>query len=486
MTAKVVTRFAPSPTGYLHIGGARTALFNYLYSRKHGGLFRLRIEDTDKQRSSEEMTRRILDGLRWLGLDWDGEVVFQGVNAPHHREMARQLLEQGKAYRCFCTKEELDEKRRIAEKEKKSARYYDRTCLHLTPEQIEENLRQGKPYAIRFLVPEGETGWEDGVHGRITIQNSEIDDFIILRSDESPTYQLAVVVDDHDMGITQVIRGADHISNTPKQILLYRAFGWEVPNFAHVPLILGPDKSRLSKRHGATSLEEYRQAGYLPEAVFNYLALLGWSPGDDREILSREELIREFSLEGISPKNAIFDEKKLQWMNGQYISRKTAEELFSLVTPLWIKEGWISEGELAEKKEWLLKTIDLLKSRMRLLGDFVKYGRYYFCDPEEFEEKGLRKYLKLPNIWNLLLELNKRLEALTEFNQETVERTLRAFAEETGVAAAKLIHPLRLAVTGFTVSPGIFELLEHLGKETVVRRIRNFVNQKEILLKNVE
>ncbi len=324
------------------------------------------------------------------------------------------------------------------------------------------------------------------MHGRITIQNSEIDDFIILRSDGSPTYQLAVVVDDHDMGVTQVIRGADHISNTPKQILLYRAFGWEVPRFAHVPLILGPDKRRLSKRHGATSLEEYQQAGYLPEAVFNYLALLGWSPGDDREILTREELIREFSLEGISPKNAIFDEKKLQWMNGQYISRKSAEDLLPLVFPLWEKEGWIAETELQQREAWLKATIDLLKSRTRLLSDFVKYGRYYFRDPEEFEEKGLRKYLKLPNIWELLDELANRLEALSEFRQDQIENTIRSFAEEVGVAAAKLIHPLRLAITGFTVSPGIFELLEHLGQETVIRRLRKFVNQRETLLKNVE
>lgn len=477
MSEKIVTRFAPSPTGFLHVGGARTALFNYLFARKHGGLFRLRIEDTDRQRSSEEMTRRIFDGLHWLGLEWDGEVVFQGANAPLHREAAWQLVEAGKAYRCFCSREELEAKRRQAEREKR-AYGYDGTCRHLSPEQVEKNLVEGKPFAIRFKVPEGETTWQDAVHGEIRVDHRELDDFIILRSDGSPIYQLAVVVDDHRMGVTHIIRGDDHISNTPKQILLYRALEWEVPRFAHVPLILGPDKKRLSKRHGATSVEEYREMGILPEALFNYLALLGWSPGDDRELMSREEIRESFSLKGISAKSAIFDEQKLRWMNGEYISRKTGQELFDEVIRRWTAAGFISPEDVPVRRLYLLRVIELLKSRVKVLNEYVTYGRYYFQDPDEFDPKGVRKYLKDEQVWDWLREVSARLEKSKRFTADDIERTVRLVAEEYGVAAAKLIHPIRLALTGLTVSPGIFEVMEVLGKETVLRRLNIFITRK--------
>jgi len=459
------------------VGGARTALFNYLFARKHGGLFRLRIEDTDRERSSEEMARRIFDGLHWLGLDWDGEVVFQGANAPLHRQVAQQLLEAGKAYRCFCTREELEAKRRQAEKEKRSYGY-DGTCRHLSPQQIEKNLADGKPFAIRFKVPEGETKWQDAVHGLIRVDHRELDDFIILRSDGSPIYQLAVVVDDHRMGITHIVRGDDHISNTPKQILLYRALEWEVPQFAHVPLILGPDKKRLSKRHGATSVEEYREMGILPEALFNYLALLGWSPGEDREIMSREEILESFSLEGISAKSAIFDEQKLRWMNGEYISRKAGEELFEEVVRRWVTAGFISPDDVQARRQYLLRVIELLKSRVKVLSEYVSYGRYYFVDPPEFDPKGVRKYLKDYRVWDWLQEISLRLEKPDRFTADEIEHIVRSVAEECGVAAGKLIHPLRLALTGLTVSPGIFEVMEVLGKETVLRRLNIFITRK--------
>lgn len=481
MASKIVTRFAPSPTGYLHVGGARTALFNYLFARQHQGVFRLRIEDTDRERSSDEMTRQIFEGLEWLGLNWDGEVIYQGANAQRHRQLAEKLLTEGKAYRCFCTKEELEEKRKQAQKRKETYRY-DGTCRYLTPEQIQENLAAGKPFSIRFRVPEtGETAWNDGVFGHISVRNDEFGDLIIVRSDGSPVYQLAVVVDDHDMGITHVIRGADHISNTAKQILLYQAFGWPVPQFAHLPLILGPDKKRLSKRHGAASVAEYRKMGVLPEALFNYLALLGWSPGDDREILSRQEIIASFSLDHISKQNAIFDQTKLEWLNGEYITRTPAEALFADVTRRWVEAGYISEPDIERMKSYLLRVIELLKSRVRLLSDYVTYGIYYFRDPLSYDPKGVRKHLKDPRVWRWLARTADELEKITDFQQAAIEETVRSVAENAGVSAAKIIHPLRLALSGMTVSPGIFEVMEVLGKETVIRRIHQFIEKKDYL-----
>ncbi len=478
MNPAIVTRFAPSPTGYLHVGGARTALFNYLFARQQGGLFRLRIEDTDRERSSEEMTRQIFDSLEWLGLEWDGEVVFQGARADIHRQVAYRLLEEGKAFRCFCTREEIERKRQEAQKRKETYRY-DGTCRRLSPEQIQEKLKAGLPYSLRFIVPEGITSWEDEVYGHIEVPNAEYGDFIIVRSDGSPVYLLAVVVDDHEMGITHVIRGADHISNTARQIMLYRALGWSVPRFAHLPLILGPDKRRLSKRHGATSVDEFRRMGVLPEALFNYLALLGWSPGDDREIFSKEELIQAFSLQRISKQNAVFDEKKLFWINSEYISARSAEELFPEVTRRWVEAGYITEKEVPLRRGYLLRVIELLKSRMHVLQEYVTYGIYYFRDPVQFDPKGVKKHLKDPQVWQRLELVLERLKKLKDFQQDAIEQEIRQLAEELGISAAKLIHPIRLAITGMSVSPGLFEVMEVLGKETVLRRLRKFLYKKE-------
>ncbi len=470
MEEKVVTRFAPSPTGYLHIGGARTALFNYLFARKYKGIFRLRIEDTDRARSSGEMIRQIIDGLKWLGLQWEGKVIHQADNAARHRKLADSLLEAGKAYRCFCTREELETRR----KQNQDFRY-DGKCRFLSEGEIRDNLRDEKPFSIRFKMPEGETFWNDGVHGEIRVGNSELDDFIIVRSDGSPIYQLAVVVDDHDMEITRVIRGDDHISNTPKQILLYQAFGWRTPQFSHVPLILGQDKKRLSKRHGATAVGEYREMGVLPEALFNFLALLGWTPADDQEIMSRDEIIKSFSLEGISKKSAVFDEQKLQWMNGEYINLRSTEELFPAVVSLWQASGLISAEEIPDRRDYLMKVIEILKSRIRLLNQYAEYGAYFFRDPQNFDEKGMKKHLKDPQVWDWLRIATERLENQDRFDQISIEEVVRNAAEQEEISAGKLIHPIRLALTGMTVSPGLFELMELLGKETVVRRLKEFI-----------
>jgi len=480
MNQEIRTRFAPSPTGYLHVGGARTAIFNWLFAKKHAGKFLLRIEDTDKERSSEEMTRQIFEGLNWLGLHWDEEVIYQGARAKIHREQAQQLVREGKAYPCFCTKEELDQKRKEARKQKRAYRY-DGTCRNLSTEEVKAKIQSGMPYAIRFKTPEGITAWKDGVHGRIEVNNAEIDDFIIIRSDGSPIYQLAVVVDDHLMGITHVIRGDDHISNTPKQILLYQAFGWPIPAFAHVPLILGPDKKRLSKRHGATSVDEYRRMGILSEALFNYLVLLGWSPGDDREIMSKTETLEAFSLEGISKNNAIFDEKKLLWMNGQYISQSSNEKLWSHVSELLRERGLLKLTEAVSQKQYILRVIELLKTRVKLLTDFVDSGQYFFEDPDSYDPKGLRKHFREPRMWDYLNELADRLQQLESFEPEAIETVVRKFAEEKGISAAKIIHPVRLAVSGRTVTPGLFEVISLLGKDTVVRRLQKIVNKRAAL-----
>ncbi len=481
---EVRTRFAPSPTGYLHVGGARTALFNWLFARKHQGKFLLRIEDTDRERSSEEMTRKIFEGLIWLGLTWDEDIVYQGKRAAVHREVAYQLVQQGKAYPCFCTPEELEAKRQQARREKRAYRY-DGTCRNLASADVKARMAEGKPFAIRFKVEPQVIRWDDGVHGPIEVNSRELDDFIILRSDGSPIYHLAVVVDDHHMRITHVIRGDDHISNTPKQILLYQALGWEIPQFAHLPLILGPDKKRLSKRHGATAVDEYQRMGILPEAMFNYLALLGWSPGDDREILSREEILQAFDLKGISKNNAVFDEKKLIWMNGQYIHQMPVEKLWPLVQELVVERGLFTKAQAIEQRQYLMQVIALLKTRVKLLPEFVDGARYFFEDPTTFDPKGLRKHLKTPQAWELLEAYTAELEQLTDFTEEPLETHLRAFAERHGVSAAKIIHPVRLAITGVTVTPGLFEVMTLLGKETVLRRLRYFLSRKEELQQQI-
>jgi len=464
-------RFAPSPTGELHIGGARAALFNWLYARKTGGKFLLRIEDTDTERSTETALRSILDSLRWLGLHWDEEPVRQSRRENLYRDAVRKLLDTGAAYRCFCTKEELEAERERARREKLDY-HYSGKCRSLDVATVAEYIESGRPYTVRFRVPEGETSFTDLVHGRTVFRNDTIGDFIVARQDGSPVYILGVAVDDADMGITLVMRGDDHIPNTPKQIMLMEALGYGIPRFAHLPQVLGPDKKKLSKRHGAASVMEYARMGFLPGAVVNFIALLGWNPGDDREKMSVEELIEAFSIENISKKSSVFDIQKLEWLNGQYLHELSSAEILESVGRLFVEAGLVSAGELESRREYLLTVIGLLRERCRLLTEFVERSGYFFRDPETYEEKGVRKYFRDESVSVRLESLAGRFESLGEFTVEATERVVRDFAEELGVSAAKLIHPTRLAVTGVTYGPGLFELIVALGRETTTARMR--------------
>jgi len=470
-TAKPRLRFAPSPTGYLHVGGARTALFNWLYARKFDGELLLRIEDTDKARSTEESTRAIFEGLQWLGLNWDNGVVYQGANLARHQADARKLLEIGAAYRCFCTPVELEQRRREAEARKEAFKY-DRRCDRLSSEEIERRVSAGTPYVIRFRVPEGTTEWDDMVHERIAFPNKDIEDFVILRSDATPIYNLAVVSDDIAMGITNVMRGDDHISNTPKQILLYRALGAPLPMFAHLPMIHGLDGKKLSKRHGATAVGDYQHYGLLPGAMLNFLALLGWSPGGDREIMTVPEMIDLFSVDGLQKKAAIFDPKKLEWMNGQHLSMIPLEELEPRVTPAIVTARLATEEELVERREWYLRLLDLLRVRSRTIDDIVRQAGPYFLEDIEYDPAAVEKNWKDRAEASALLRVTREaLAAVSEWKPEALEASLRSLAESRGITAGKVFQPLRVALTGLTVSPGIFEMLVQMGRELSIKRI---------------
>jgi glutamyl-tRNA synthetase len=464
-------RFAPSPTGYLHVGGARTALFNWLYARQTGGVFVLRIEDTDRERSSDEMSRAILEGMTWLGLDWDEGPVHQADGVSAHRDAAFRLLSEGKAYRDFLSLEELQRRRAEAESSGQSYRYV-RAWSELPSEESERRAAAGEPFAIRFRVPEGVAQWDDIVHGPTRFQNEDIEDFIILRTDGTPIYNLAVVCDDIDMRITHVLRGDDHLSNTPRQILLYQALGAPVPVFGHLPMILGPDGKRLSKRHGATAVGEYQEQGILPQALVNFLALLGWSPGDDREIMPREELIAAFSLERILKKSSVFDPEKLEWMNGQYLALTPAAEVFDIVAPELIEAGLATQEDLVDRHDWFLQLIELLKIRSRRIGDIVPQARVFLEPLPGYDADAVAKHWKDPE------EIRSRLDALAAALTEVepwepaaIEAALRATSETLGVGFGKLAQPLRIALTGGTASPGIDQVVVLLGRNEVGRRI---------------
>jgi len=472
-------RFAPSPTGYLHVGGARTALFNWLYARRHGGTFVLRIEDTDVQRSSADMVAGIVDGLRWLGLDWDEGPEVGGSHGPYfqserldrYRKAAARLVAEGRAYYCYCSPERLR-----AEREKAEARgdawQYDRACLALSAEQIAAREASGAPRAIRFNVPATQASFDDIVHGRIAFDPHAIEDFVILRSDNYPTYHLSVVVDDVEMRITHVIRGDDHISNTPKHLLLFEALGAPAPAFAHVPLILGGDKKRLSKRHGATSVTEYRRQGYLPSAMVNFLALLGWSPGGDRELMSAGELVASFSLEGISGGNAVFNVEKLDWMNGQYIGRLPVGELAAAAAP-FVAEAGLS---LPSDPAWWHRLLDLLRPRAKRLTDFVELARPFLVDTVEYDSSAIAQHLSAPDVAGHLTALAVALRTVEPFDESHVEAVVRRTAAERGITAGSLIHATRVALTGRTTSPGLFEMIALLGRERTVVRLEELVN----------
>jgi glutamyl-tRNA synthetase len=462
-------RFAPSPTGYLHVGGARTALFNWLFARHAGGVFILRIEDTDFERSSEDMVQGILDGMRWLGLEWDEGPFFQSQRLPLYQATAEKLRESGHAYYCFCTREELEQRRTAAAAAGKPP-MYDRRCRAIDPLVAYERVRAGEPGALRFAVPEGGvTAFEDAVFGRVEFANAELEDFVLLRSDGVPTYHLSVVADDVDMRLTHVIRGADHISNTPKQVLQYQALGEKLPVFAHLPLILGPDKSRLSKRHGATSVLAYQDMGIVPEAFRNFLGLLGWTPGvSGKEILSSGELIDLFSLDGISKSNAVFDNDKLAWFNTEWIRRYSPQELLPLIEEEWSRAGFHSDRTGDE----ILTTIAMLQPRARSLKDFAGAFRGYFSDVYEYDTAAVAKFLADEQSRGLLVELGERYEPVEAFSEAGAEELLRAFAAEKGVKAGALINGSRVALTGQGVAPSLFAVMAALGKERVTKRLK--------------
>ncbi len=464
---EIRVRFAPSPTGYLHVGGARTALFNWLFARHHGerGKFLLRVEDTDVARSSAQMTEGILVAMRWLGLDWDEGPFFQSQRLELYRQTAERLLASGHAFRCYC----------VPGTEKGGEAEDERACRSLRDPCRSRRQQEpaGRPFAIRFLTPDqGVTAFPDVVFGPVEFANAELEDFVLLRSDRMPTYHLSVVADDVAMRVTHVVRGADHLSNTPKQVLLYQALGAPLPVFAHVPLILGPDRTRLSKRHGATSVMAYRDQGLLPEAFRNFLALLGWSPGDNREILPTPELTEAFSLEGISRSNAVFNQEKLQWFNQQYIQRSTPRQLFPYVREELERQGlWRPELD-AERREWMLRAIGLLKERMRSLRDFAVSARAFFTDDYSIEPEAARRFWKEPALAQLLPALADALERAEPFDAAQTETALRSFAQARGVKAGLLINASRVALTGQAVAPGIFAVMEVLGKQRTVERLR--------------
>jgi len=454
------TRFAPSPTGMLHIGGARTALFSWLHARHHKGEFVLRIEDTDRERSTGEATQVILDGLAWLGLDWDGDVVFQSRNHAAHVAAAERLLNEGKAYRCYCSKDELDTMR-DAQRAAGQKPMYDGRCRHRTVEP------EDQPYVIRFRSPDaGETVVRDLVLGNVTFDNRELDDLILMRSDESPTYNLAVVVDDADMGISHVVRGSDHLNNTPRQIQLYEALGLSAPEFAHIPLIHGPDGAKMSKRHGAIAITEYREAGYLADAVVNYLARLGWSHGDE-EVFSRQQLIELFDVREVGKAAARFDQNKLNWLNAHYLRCATPESLATEV------EKWL-DMDVSGGPD-IVKVIQLLQERSKTLIELTEGARFFYTAPVEYVEKAAKKNFK-ETTWPLLDIFITRAESTEEWTAESVHALISAICEAEGVNMGKLAQPIRILVSGGPVSPPIDATLALLGKDSSLQRIKRGIS----------
>jgi glutamyl-tRNA synthetase len=455
MTVRV--RFAPSPTGTLHVGGARTALFNWLFARHEGGKFYLRIEDTDRERSTKEFEQSILDGMRWLGMDWDEEPVYQSQRMDLYKEHVKKLLDEGKAYPCTCTPEELDEKRKQAMAEGRKPKY-DGTCRK-TP------AHPDRPAAIRFKAPkEGQTTFHDICRGSITFENTELDDLIIARSDGTPTYNFTVVVDDVTMKMTHIIRGDDHISNTPKQVLLYQALDYALPEFAHLPMIHGPDKKKLSKRHGATSVIEYQDMGLLPEAVVNYLSRLGWAHGD-QEIFTHDELIEKFDLDVVGKSPSIFDMEKLTWVNTQHMAKYSVSELTDLTKPFIEKLG-IHVKDL----EYASKVMEVERERGKTLKELAEVSAFFFRERVEIEEKASSKWLKEESI-ERLRALREKLSALDEFNMESLSKIFEETVQETGLKMLKIAQPVRVALTGTTASPGIFEVMTILGKDRTLNRL---------------
>ncbi|UCG51823.1 MAG: glutamate--tRNA ligase [Candidatus Latescibacterota bacterium] len=504
---QIRVRFAPSPTGHLHIGGARTALYNWLYARKTGGVFVLRIEDTDAVRSTEESYHAIIDALEWLGLDWDEGPVKDGPFGPYvqsarqvlyHTE-SQKLLEQGMAYHCFCTPDELEEMRSEALQQRESTRY-DGRCRNLPRDEIEYRLAKKVPHVVRFRMPDGETRFNDLIRGLITFQNKELDDFVLVKSDGKPTYNFAAVVDDARMRISHVIRGDDHLSNTPKQVLICKALGYAVPKFAHLPMILGSDRTRLSKRHGASSVQEFRRIGYLSDSLVNYLALLGWAYDDKTEFFTRESLIKKFSLKKVSKNPAAVDPNKLDHIDGEHFKRLDAIKRVSLVyeklleekilpagfrpeewagrgtgngvTDPTLRPGAADEAAYREELPRLAIILKVMGNRLKNLKDVREKLAYFYRDDYPRDAEASKTYLSSPESAARLTQLADRFEKLEPFDRGEIERTTRELAEEEGIKAADLIHPCRVALTGQSVSPDIFSVVHLLGRKKSVERMR--------------
>lgn len=476
---KVRVRFAPSPTGYLHVGGARTALFNWLFARHTGGTFILRIEDTDRKRSADKYEKAIIEDLRYLGLDWDEGLDIGGKYRPYrqserlplYQEYAKKLLKEKKAYYCYCTEEELEKRRKEALRKGQTPRY-DGRCRNLTKEEIERYKREGRRPTIRFKVPEKRVVVSDLVRGEVTFEADALGDFIILRSDGVAAFNFANIIDDMSMEITHVIRGEDHLSNTPRQILLYQALGAELPKFAHVSMILGPDRARLSKRHGATSIAEYREKGYLPEALVNYLALLGWYPPDGKEIKSKEELTKEFSLGNISKSPAIFDNEKLNWMNGHYIRSASLERITDLAIP-YLKEAGCLRGKITStKRDWVLRVTEATRAHLDYLAQIPKETGVFFTEEVKISNKE-KEILKKESSKRVLSTLKDRLKKIKEITNKNFKSLMKGIEKETGCKGKDLYLPIRVALTGKNRGPELYLILPILGKKESLKRLLN-------------
>lgn len=472
----VRVRFAPSPTGNLHIGGARTALFNWLFARHNNGKMILRVDDTDLERSTGDSMKAIIDGLKWLGIDWDEGPIYQSKRLDLYKNYADKLVKEGKAYYCFCTKEELDEMRKEAQKAGKPPMYSGK-CRNLSADEVKKYIDEGKKYVVRLKVPkEGKTTVHDIIRGDVEFDNSTFDDFIIMKSDNMPTYNFATVIDDYDLKISHIIRGEEHLSNTPKQILIYDALGFEKPSFAHVSMILAPDRSKLSKRHGATSVQEFRDLGYLPEAIINYITLLGWIPSDGEEVFSTEKSISEFTLDRVSKNPAIYDTKKLTWLNGIYIRDCDIDRLTKEVIPFLINKGLIGDNY---DYDYIKKVVSAVREREKTLNEIAEAMSYYFNDEFDYDEKGVKKYFEKDGVDNILKEAIEVLDKVDDFNLVETEKAYRDLIEKLDIKSGDLFHPTRLAISGRTFGPGLFDIMELLGKKKTIERIKKAIKYIE-------
>ena len=461
----VKVRFAPSPTGELHLGGARTALFNWLYAKKCQGSFFLRIEDTDKERSSDTYTDQIIESLKWLGLDWDDPIIYQSGRIDRYKYYLNRLLEENKAYRCFCSKDDLNKS--------KNDEYfsYPGTCRNLSSEDIKSKLNQGISFAIRIKIDEGKTEFNDLIYGEIKVDHKELDDFIIARSDGSPTYNFTVVVDDHEMEISHVIRGDDHLSNTSKQIIIYKTLKLKTPKFAHLPMILGSDKKRLSKRHGAPGIQNFKDNGYFPEVILNYLALLGWNPKNDEEIFSIDQLIDKFDFAQVQKKGASWDDKKLHWLSGQYILNLSSQEIFDSLRLL--DSSWGKGSDISH----LINIIDALKPRSKSLNEFISQSKYFFTSPDSFDQDESQKAWPDNSTTAIVTLSYEYLKTFESWNSDFIEKEIKKFASENSFGAGKVIMPLRLAVFGALNGPSLFEIMHILGKNETLSRIQTALSK---------